>query len=85
MKQHPLTVVLPLRSAEELYSIANGEGVVALSDVELSAITSSTWFRARSASQRAMLVVSMYEWTDGHSPRSAARLASELIGEVAHA
>lgn len=96
MKQHPLTDALPHRSQEEFLSIENCEGLVALSDGELSALTATDWFKAKNVSQRCLLVACLCEWAakgsnqhkrriDPRSPRAKARANLEVIAKASHA
>lgn len=96
MKQHPLSAALTARTIEEIESIENCEGLVALTDLELDAITSSMWFKSMNESRRALLVVTACDWaakgsnqhkrvTDPRSPRSAAKLAGQVIAGAANA
>lgn len=94
--KHPLHAALPTRTVEEVLSVEKCEGLVALSDAELDAITALEWFKSKNATQRTLLVVSACEWAgkgsnqhkrvaNPRSPRAAARLAAQFIAGAAHA
>lgn len=86
MKKHPLTAAMPNRSQEEIESVANAEGLVSLSEDERGEICTSVWFKSRPAGHRALMATSMYEWAEGGmSPRTAARIAGDLLQGAAHA
>jgi hypothetical protein len=96
MKQHPLSAALPTRSQEELTSIENCEGLIALAENELRALTATAWFKSKNVAQRALLIACLCEWaaqgsnqhvrrSDPRSPRAAARAAAEVISKAAHA
>lgn len=86
MKQHPLTAAMPNRSQDEVASVANAEGLVSLSEDERGEICTSSWFKSRPAGHRALMAAAMYEWADGGiSPRTAARIAGEVLQGAAHA